>query len=154
MDEANIESHGLWEKGYYIGEQPEWKIAMVERNKNMVGRDKNYTSIIFWSLGNESGVGPNFEAACEAVRAADPQRRPVHYESQNPAYAQAMTRFDIISTMYPTFDRLEWLFNGDRTRPMIICEYAHSMGNGLGNFRKYWNLFYSYERMQGGFIWD
>ncbi len=154
MDEANIESHGLWEKGYYIGEQPEWKTAIVERNKNMVARDKNHTSIIFWSLGNESGVGPNFDAACEAVRAADPQRRPVHYESQNPAYAQAMTRFDIISTMYPTFDRLEWLFNGDRTRPMIICEYAHSMGNGLGNFRKYWDLFYSYERMQGGFIWD
>lgn len=154
MDEANIESHGLWEKGYYIGEQPEWKTTIVERNRNMVARDKNYTSVIFWSLGNESGVGPNFDAAYDAVRAADPQRRPVHYESQNPAYAQAMTRFDIISTMYPDFDRLEWLFNGDRTRPMIICEYAHSMGNGLGNFRKYWDLFYSYERMQGGFIWD
>lgn len=154
MDEANIESHGLWETGHYVGERPEWRTAIVERNENMVGRDKNHTSIIFWSLGNESGVGPNFDAAYAAVKAADPQRRPVHYESQNPAYAQAMTRFDIISTMYPDFNRLEWLYNGDRTRPMIICEYAHSMGNGLGNFRKYWDLFYTYERMQGGFIWD
>lgn len=154
MDEANIESHGLWEKGYYIGEHPEWRKALVERNVNMVERDKNYPSIIFWSLGNESGVGPNFDAACAAVKAADPERRPVHYESQNPAYAQAMTRYDIISTMYPSFDRLEWLFNGDCTRPMIICEYAHAMGNSVGNFRKYWDLFYSYDRMQGGFVWD
>lgn len=154
MDEANIESHGLWEKEYYVGECPEWKTAIVERNKDMVERDKNHASIIFWSLGNESGVGPNFDAAYAAVRETDPQRRPIHYESQNPAYAQAMTRYDIISTMYPDFDRLEWLYNGDRMRPMIICEYAHAMGNGVGNFRKYWDLFYTYERMQGGFIWD
>lgn len=154
MDEANIESHGLWEKGYYVGERPEWRTAVVERNLNMVERDKNYTSIIFWSLGNESGVGGNFDAAYAAIKDADPQCRPVHYESQNPAYAQAMTRYDIISTMYPNFDRLEWLYNGDSTRPMIICEYAHAMGNGVGNFRKYWDMFYDYERMQGGFIWD
>ncbi len=154
MDEANIESHGLWEKGYYIGEKPEWKKAIVERNVNMVERDKNHPSIVFWSMGNESGWGENFDAAYDEIKKVDPQKRPVHYESQNPAYAKVLSRYDIISQMYLSINDIIRLFNEDKKRPFIICEYAHSMGNSLGNFNKYWDLFYKYQRMQGGFTWD
>jgi len=154
MDEANIESHGLWEKGYYIGELDEWAMVIEERNVNMVKRDMNHTSIVCWSMGNESGVGKNFDKTYEAIKAADPEKRPVHYESQSPVYAKVLSQYDIISNMYPSLEYLVKQFNEDTVRPMIICEYAHAMGNGLGNFSKYWNLFYEYERMQGGFIWD
>lgn len=154
MDEANIESHGLWSSGYYIGEIPEWRESMLERNRAMVERDKNFPSVIFWSLGNESGRGANFDAACEAVRLADPQRRPVHYESQNPAYADVLSGYDFISSMYPSPAKIVRQHNEDKQRPTIVCEYAHAMGNGLGNFDKYWDLFYRTPRLQGGFIWD
>ena len=154
MDEANVESHGLWAEGYYVGELDEWEKAIVERNVNMVKRDKNHPSIIFWSMGNESGVGKNFDAAYAAIKAEDPEQRPVHYESQNPAYARVLSQYDIISQMYIPLDVIIRLFNEDKTRPMIICEYAHAMGNGVGNFSKFWNLFYHDDRMQGGFIWD
>lgn len=154
MNEANIESHGLWVKGYYIGEKPEWKNAIVSRCVNMVERDKNHPSVIFWSLGNESGTGSNFDSAYHAVKRIDPEKRPVHYESQNPAYARVLSGYDIISSMYPSLELIVNQHNEDQKRPMIICEYAHSMGNGTGNFRKYWDLFYKYPRLQGGFIWD
>ena len=154
MDEANVESHGLWVKPYYVGELPEWKDAIVSRSVNMVQRDKNHPSVVCWSMGNESGVGKNFDSAYAAIKAADPEKRPVHYESQNPAYGKVLSQFDIISQMYISLQDVVRLFNEDTTRPMIICEYAHAMGNGLGNFRKYWNLFYQHPRMQGGFIWD
>lgn len=154
MDEANIESHGLWENGYHIGEKPEWKQTIVERNVNMVLRDKNHPSIVFWSMGNESGWGENFDTAYAAIKKNDPQKRPVHYESQNPAYAKVLSLFDIISQMYLPLSEIIRLFNEDTGRPFIICEYAHSMGNSLGNFEKYWKLFYKYPRMQGGFTWD
>ena len=154
MDEANVESHGLWTEGYYVGELPEWKKVIVERSVNMVQRDKNHTSIIFWSMGNESGWGANFDEAYKAIYAVDPEKRPVHYEAQNPAYAKVLSRYDMISTMYPSLEYLIKLIHEDTTRPMIVCEYAHAMGNGLGNFRKYWNLFYKHSRMQGAFIWD
>ncbi len=154
MDEANVESHGLWVKPYYVGELPEWKSAIVSRSVNMVRRDKNHPSIVCWSMGNESGVGKNFDSAYAAIKATDPEKRPVHYESQNPAYGKVLSQFDIISQMYISLQDVVRLFNEDTTRPMVICEYAHAMGNGLGNFRKYWKLFYQYPRMQGGFIWD
>lgn len=154
MDEANVESHGLWTKKYYIGELPEWESVIVERTIAMVERDKNHPSIIFWSMGNESGWGKNFDTAYEAMKSIDPEKRPVHYESKNPAYAKIPSRYDIISDMYPSLYHLYKLFTEDTSRPMIICEYAHTMGNSAGNFRKYWNLFYRYSRMQGGFTWD
>lgn len=154
MDEANVESHGLWEKGYYVGEKPEWKQAIVERNLDMIHRDKNHPSIIFWSMGNESGWGANFNAAYKAMKELDPEKRPIHYESKNPAYAPVSSRYDIISDMYSSMEKLEYLFNDDKTRPVIICEYAHTMGNGLGNFRKYWDLYNQFDRFQGGFTWD
>lgn len=154
MDEANIESHGLWEGGYYTGERPEWQQNIVERNVNMVARDKNHPSIIFWSMGNESGWGKNFDAAYKAVKALDPQKRPVHYESKIPAYANVLSHYDIISNMYTRLTQINDLFHSDTARPVIVCEYAHSMGNSLGNFRKYWDLFNSDVRYQGGFTWD
>lgn len=154
VDEANVESHGLWANGYYVGEKSEWKQAIVERNVNMVLRDKNHPSIVYWSMGNESGWGANFDAAYEEMKKTDPQKRPVHYESQNPTYAKVLSRYDIISQMYLSLKDIVRLFNEDETRPFIICEYAHSMGNSLGNFNKYWDLYYKYPRLQGGFTWD
>lgn len=154
MDEANVESHGLWERKYYVGELPEWEQSITERNVNMVLRDKNHPSIVFWSMGNESGWGKNFDTAYKAIKEADPQQRPIHYESKNPPYAPVNSRYDFISDMYSSMPKLEYLFNDDTTRPVVICEYAHTMGNSLGNFRKYWNLFNEYTRFQGGFTWD
>jgi beta-galactosidase len=154
MDEANIESHELWaNRKYYIAEMPEWKDAWIDRGSSMAQRDKNHPCIFSWSMGNETGWGANFDAMYSAIKNIDPSR-PIHYESKTPAYANLLSRYDIISTMYPSLENIVWLMNQDPTRPVIICEYAHSMGNSLGNFKKYWDLFYKYPRLQGGFTWD
>ncbi len=154
MDEANIESHDLWaNRRYYIAEKPEWKAAWIDRGVSMVLRDRNHPSIFSWSMGNETGWGANFDAMYKAMKALDPAR-PIHYESKTPAYANVLSRYDIISTMYPTLNDIVSLMNQDPSRPVIICEYAHTMGNSLGNFKKYWDLFYKYPRLQGGFNWD
>lgn len=153
-DEANIESHELWaNKKIYLSEDPQWKAAWVDRGVSMAERDKNHPSIICWSMGNETGWGANFDAMYKAIKTIDPTR-PIHYESKIPAYADVLSRYDIISTMYPSTDNILYLMNLDPTRPVIICEYGHSMGNSLGNFREYWDLFYKYPRLQGGFTWD
>lgn len=154
MDEANIESHELWaNRKYYIAENPSWKAAWIDRGLSMAQRDKNHPSIFSWSMGNETGWGANFDAMYKAIKSLDPTR-PIHYESKSPAYANVLSRYDIISTMYPSLENIVSLMNQDPTRPVIICEYAHTMGNGLGNFKKYWDLFYKYPRLQGGFNWD
>ena len=154
MDEANIESHELWaDRQYYVAEKPAWKAAMVDRGLSMVQRDKNHPCIFCWSMGNETGWGANFDAMYRAIKTLDPSR-PVHYESKTPAYAPVLSRYDIISMMYPKLDDIVTLMNQDTTRPVIICEYAHTMGNSLGNFKQYWDLFYQYPRLQGGFNWD
>lgn len=150
MDEANIETHGV---GGYFANQSDWAYAFLDRVIRMAERDKNHPSIIFWSMGNESGWGRNFDFMYEAMKKID-STRPIHYESKNPAYANVLSRYDIISTMYPSVENILGLMNQDTTRPVIICEYAHSMGNSLGNFRKYWEIFYKYPRLQGGFTWD
>ena len=154
MDEANIESHELWaDRRVYLAEDPAWKAAWVDRGLSMAQRDKNHPCIFSWSMGNETGWGANFDAMYYAIKSLDPTRS-IHYESKTPAYANVLSRYDIISTMYPTLDNIVWLMNQDSTRPVIICEYAHTMGNSLGNFKKYWDLFYKYPRLQGGFNWD
>ncbi len=154
MDEANIESHELWaDLKYYIAENPAWKAAWIDRGLSMVHRDRNHPCIFSWSMGNETGWGANFDAMYKAIKSTDPTR-PVHYESKTPAYANVLSRYDIISTMYPSLDDIVSLMNQDPTRPVIICEYAHTMGNSLGNFKKYWDLYYKYPRLQGGFNWD
>jgi beta-galactosidase len=154
MDEANIESHELWaDRQYLIAEKTAWKAAMVDRGLSMAQRDKNHPCIFSWSMGNETGWGANFDAMYRAIKALDPSR-PVHYESKTPAYANVLSRYDIISTMYPKLDDIVRLMNEDPSRPVIICEYAHTMGNSLGDFKGYWDLFYRYPRLQGGFNWD
>ncbi|MCU0340411.1 MAG: DUF4981 domain-containing protein [Spirosomaceae bacterium] len=160
IDEANIESHELWQqKGIVLANNPDWKDAFVARGKAMVERDKNHPSIIMWSLGNESGYGTNFEDMAQIIRLIDPNR-PIHYEGRNSypkSFAdtdQSLTFFDINGTMYPSVEGMEALMKKDPNRPLIICEYAHSMGNSTGNLYKYWDMIEKYPRMQGAFIWD
>jgi beta-galactosidase len=147
MDEANIESHG-----YHYGEQslshpPEWKAAHVDRVVNMVHRDKNHPSVIFWSLGNEAGPGKNFQAAHEALKAIDTSR-PDHYERNNDIP-------DVDSTMYPGVDWVASLAaQKDRKKPFYICEYAHTMNNALGNLADYWQAIESSNNIIGASIWE
>ncbi|NJK84726.1 MAG: hypothetical protein HC906_00825 [Bacteroidales bacterium] len=160
FDEANIESHELWANyKYYVGEKSEWENALVDRGMSMVERDKNHPCIIAWSLGNETGTGRNFDILADKIREKDPTR-PIHYESQNPAYEKVPAKYDIGSAMYPSphpnlyterYDMVELAYV-DSTRPVVICEYAHAMGNSLGNFYKFWETFEKYPNLQGGFI--
>jgi beta-galactosidase/beta-glucuronidase len=153
VDEANVESHELWANGVLLAEDPAWRGAFVDRGVSMVERDKNHPSVILWSLGNEAGLGRNFDDMAAAMRAVDATRF-IHYESVNPAYADKLSSFDINSTMYPSLERMIKMHESDPTRPVIICEYAHAMGNSVGNLRKYWDTIESHPRMQGAFIWD
>ena len=146
VDEANVETHGLWGK---LAADPLWEEAFVERVKRMVARDKNHPCVIVWSLGNESGYGRNHDAMAAWVRAHD-NSRPILY---NPAEEAPVV--DILSPMYPSVASVAQLAAkpGDQ-RPIIMCEYAHSMGNSTGNLQEYWALAEEFRRVQGGFIWD
>ncbi|KAK9808191.1 hypothetical protein WJX73_006921 [Symbiochloris irregularis] len=154
MDEANIETHGfdpaLHNNLVVPSSNPLWCHAMLDRVINMVERDKNQPSIIIWSLGNESGYGPNHLAMAGYVRGRDPSR-PCHYEgggAQTPAT-------DIVCPMYARIHQIMKLADQEgETRPVIQCEYAHAMGNGLGNYREYWEAYDQHPYLQGGFIWD
>jgi beta-galactosidase len=111
-----------------------------------VERDKNHPSVIIWSMGNEAGGGINFAACRDAIKERDTER-PVHYERNNEVA-------DIESTMYPALDRLEQAGKKDDPRPFLMCEYAHAMGNAVGNLKEYWEVINSYKRLIGGCIWD
>jgi beta-galactosidase len=146
FDEANIESHGVWDRPT---RDPAWRQAFTERVAGMVERDKNHPCIIAWSLGNEAGHGPNFEAAADWVHTHDPGR-PVHY---NPA--EVLPWVDIIAPMYPSVDELVRLAEDPtEKRPIVVCEYAHAMGNGPGGLQEVWDAVERYPRLQGGFVWD
>ena len=150
VDEANIESHGM---GYALdrtlGNNPQWEHAHRVRTQRMVARDRNHPSILCWSLGNEAGNGVNFEATYADVKAADPSRF-VTYER-----AERAPNTDVYVPMYADYDHLEWFAQQEEDlRPLIQCEYAHAMGNSLGGFKEYWELYREYPRLQGGFIWD
>ncbi|MFD2571707.1 glycoside hydrolase family 2 TIM barrel-domain containing protein [Spirosoma soli] len=153
IDEANIESHDLWSKGQTPAAKPEWRDAFVARGRAMVERDKNHPSIVIWSLGNETDMGQNFKDMADIIRLIDPTR-PIHYEGRRPYNGTSLTSFDIISTMYPSVDDMIKLMEKDPSRPVIVCEYAHAMGNSVGNLKDYWAAIDRYPRMQGGFIWD
>ncbi|MBN2349075.1 MAG: DUF4981 domain-containing protein [Bacteroidales bacterium] len=150
IDEANLETHDL---GGALTNNPVWANAMLERAIRMVERDKNHPSVIFWSLGNESGMGPNHAAMAGWIHELDPTRY-VHYEGaqdtpKDPAWV------DMISRMYPTAEELKQMAEDKNDdRPIVMCEYAHSMGNSTGDLIDYWNEIYSYDRLIGGFIWD
>ncbi len=150
IDEANIESHGMgYDPNTTLGNNPAWKFAHLDRTERMVERDKNHPSIIIWSLGNEAGDGVNFEATYEWIKARDPSR-PVQYEQ-----AGTKSHTDIVCPMYRQIHHLEeFLKNGLDNRPLILCEYAHAMGNSVGNLQDYWDYFNIHREIQGGFIWD
>ncbi|NIJ55551.1 glycoside hydrolase family 2 TIM barrel-domain containing protein [Dyadobacter arcticus] len=153
MDEANIESHELWSKNIILADNPQWRSAFLARGNAMIERDKNHPSVIIWSLGNESGMGQNFTAMGDFIHLADPTR-PIHYEGRKDYKPTTLSSFDIISVMYPSTQDLIELVKKDKTRPLIICEYAHGMGNSIGNLQEYWNVIDKNPTMQGGFIWD
>lgn len=153
IDEANIESHDLWGKNVILADMPEWRDAFVARGRAMVERDKNHPSIIIWSLGNETGMGQHFNDMANIIKVVDPTR-PIHYEGRKPYTATSLSNFDIISTMYPSVSDMLALMEKDPTRPVIVCEYAHAMGNSVGNLKDYWTAIDRYPRLQGGFIWD
>lgn len=148
IDEANIESHGMGYGKESLANFPEWLNAHMDRTQRMVERDKNHPSVIIWSLGNEAGFGPNFVATGKWVKQRDPSR-PVHYER---AGKDPIT--DIVCPMYARPKELAEWASEPRTRPLIQCEYAHAMGNSVGNLWKYWELIYSKKHLQGGCIWD
>ncbi|WP_294628451.1 glycoside hydrolase family 2 TIM barrel-domain containing protein [uncultured Bacteroides sp.] len=175
MDEADIEEHGL--RGT-LASTPDWHAAFMDRAVRMAERDKNYPSIVMWSMGNESGYGPNFAAISAWLHDFDPTR-PVHYEGAQGVDGNPDPKtVDVISRFY-TRVKQEYLNPGiaegedkeraenarwerlleiagrtNDNRPVMTSEYAHSMGNALGNFGEYWEEIYSHPRMLGGFIWD
>lgn len=145
--EANVESHGMGYGEKSLAKDPTWEKAHVERNQRNVQRNFNHPSIIFWSLGNEAGDGTNFTAAYNWIKSEDPSR-PVQYER-----AQHGENTDLYVPMYDSYAKVvEYAKNGDK--PLIQCEYAHAMGNSLGGFKEYWDLYREYPALQGGFIWD
>jgi len=162
IDEANIECHAYYD---HLCRDPRWTSAFMERGVRMVMRDKNHPSVIIWSLGNESGYGPNHDALSAWMHSFDPGR-PVHYEGaqrpewgQQPSTLESLKRgkasTDIVSAMYPTLDLIKaWAETTDDTRPFILCEYSHGMGNSNGSLSDYWELFEHCRGLQGGFIWD
>lgn len=152
MDEANLETHAL---GSYLSQHPDWHNAYMERGVRMVERDKNHPSIISWSLGNESGSGANHAAMAGWIKAYDPSRF-VHYEGAQAFGGETKDPFyvDVYSRMYAPIPDIIKLATNEDTRPVVYCEYAHAMGNSSGNLFKFWDAFYKYPRLIGGFVWD
>ncbi|WP_088329640.1 glycoside hydrolase family 2 TIM barrel-domain containing protein [Lacimicrobium sp. SS2-24] len=151
IDEANIESHAFYyglDRGESLGNNPAWKKAHLARIEAMVERDKNHPSVIVWSLGNEGGNGYNFFHAYDWVDARDPTR-PIQYER---AINQWNT--DMYVPQYPRPEDLKAFAQSNDGRPMIMSEYAHAMGNSVGNFRDFWVYIRQYPMLQGGYIWD
>ena len=151
LDETDLECHGFATIGDWnrTSDDPEWEDAYVDRMVRMVERDKNHPCVIIWSLGNESGFGRNHEAMAKWVREADPTRL-LHYEGDREQKVA-----DIVGPMYTSVDGIIKLGEEiDAEKPVILCEYAHAMGNGPGGLKEYWDAFYQYRRLQGGFVWD
>tara|TARA_R110001592_G_scaffold361272_1_gene671561 strand:- start:2916 stop:6068 length:3153 start_codon:yes stop_codon:yes gene_type:complete len=161
VNEANLESHGI---GYDIdktlGNKPNWEIAHLQRVKRMVERDKNHPSIIIWSMGNEAGNGHNFYSAYSWLKERDPSR-PIQYERvsmggwEGPELKYDWNS-DIICPQYSSPNSMEAYIKANPypKRPYILSEYAHAMGNSMGNFKDYWDVFRAHKNFQGGFIWD
>lgn len=150
MDEANIESHGLSisDSSLTLANNPSWEKAHLDRVQRMVERDKNFTSIVTWSLGNEAGFGVNFKSTYNWLKSRD-NSRPVQYEM-----AQNTNFSDIQAPMYHSIERIVNYAKENPGKPLILCEYAHAMGNSVGNLQDYWDAIETYDELQGGFIWD
>ena len=142
--EADVEAHGMGYKEEGLGDKPMWRRSIVERNERHVRAYRNHPSVIMWSLGNETGPGANFVAARDAVRELD-GTRPIHYERQS-------DDMDVDAAMYQS---VEWLQDyKEKGKPFFMSEYAHAMGNALGEFERYWDAFLSRDVFAGGCIWD
>lgn len=149
VGEANIECHGILDTEYkQLADREDWYPAFHDRMYRMIKRDRNHTAIIIWSMGNESGYGKSFEKLYDMSKAMDPTR-PVQYEGGG-----YNAKSDIYCPMYARIWSLRRHVNQRDERPLILCEYAHAMGNSEGNLKDYWDLIYKYDQLQGGFIWD
>ena len=146
MDEANQESHGYGYANHVMGEDPAWKEAHVDRAVSLVQRDKNHPSIIFWSMGNEGGVGPNLKAMRDAVVALDTIALPFCDTDRSQS--------DIYDDSYLTPSKLAEEAKKVKDRPFMMREYAHAMGNSVGNFQEYWDVIYADSSICGAAIWD
>jgi beta-galactosidase len=160
IDEANVESH---EFSAGICRDARYASAFLERGLRMVERDKNHPSVILWSLGNESGYGPNHDAMAGWIRSYDPGR-PLHYEGATWGSMEDHSQIfgarvtDIVCPMYASIAHIvSWAADArraDKCRPLILCEYSHAMGNSNGSLCDYWDAFEKYDGLQGGFIWE
>ncbi len=155
-DETDIETHGMrpWNR---ISDDPEWEEAYVDRARRMVERDKNHVSIIFWSLGNESGLGCNHYAMSKYMHERDGSRL-VHYEGAAVHYTGGKSLTDLVdieSHMYTSPDgAVDYCKNKKYTLPFFLCEYSHAMGNGPGDLREYWDAVYAHDEFFGGCVWE
>ncbi|MEM7799713.1 MAG: glycoside hydrolase family 2 TIM barrel-domain containing protein, partial [Chloroflexota bacterium] len=168
IDEANLETHAVYDR---LCHDPLWANAFLDRIMRLVQRDKNHASVIQWSLGNESGYGPHHDAMAHWVRGVDPTR-PIHYEGAISRHGSTHTKnpeapvpgdpwydghlaTDTVCPMYPTVQQIiDYARSPHGDRPLIMCEYAHAMGNSCGNLREYWEAIRSHHGLQGGFVWD
>lgn len=164
LDEANVESHAYLRS---LTKDPMWQSAILDRITRMAQRDKNHPSVIMWSLGNESGASPIHVAAAAWLRGWDPTR-PVHYEGGlgedliatgerdiAASFARERSETDVIAPMYPEIhDLVDWATRFTPTRPLIMCEYIHAMGNSCGSLDDYWQAIRTHAGLQGGFVWD
>ncbi|GAB6012490.1 beta-galactosidase, LacZ type [Viscerimonas tarda] len=148
VDEANLESHGLGYGPNNVSNFPEWRAAHLDRVIRLVERDKNHASVIIWSLGNEASNGKAFYDMYDWAKERD-KSRVVQYEQ-----AGRNRNTDIICPMYPSVGSMKREAESDLGRPFIMCEYAHAMGNSMGNMQEYWDIMRSSKNMQGGFIWE
>ncbi|QQE11286.1 DUF4981 domain-containing protein [Planctomycetota bacterium] len=146
LDEANVEGHGMGYEDDSLGHRREWDMAHVDRGVRMLLRDRNHACVVMWSMGNESGRGYAFNLMAKAMRELD-NSRPLHYE-----YADDES--DVVTRMYYTLDELKHAGESEEEKPFILCEFAHAMGNALGNYQEYWDLYFGYKRLIGGCIWD
>jgi beta-galactosidase len=155
IDEADVESHGMgYDKDITLADKPEWAAAHLDRMQRMVERDKNHPSVIIWSMGNEAGDGHNFLNGYKWIKGRDASR-PVQYERAEKSTNATERHTDIWADMYATIPEIEaYARNPKNDRPMIMCEYAHAMGNSTGNLQDYWDVIEKYPKLQGGFIWD
>ena len=148
-DEANVETHGMgWGRPHKLAKSPEWKESHISRVRNMFERDKNYPSIIAWSIGNESGKGANLQASYKWLKDHDKTRSVGYEQIGKGGYT------DYWTPMYANPNKIVSYAKNNPKRPVILCEYTHAMGNSNGNLKEYWDATDKYPKAQGGFVWD